>query len=146
MSHTLNWWDQLWLKIEFRRRNLTLGQKGERVAKRFLQRRGLKIVAHSMRNIYGEIDLIAVDKRTVVFVEVKTRSSNFAGEPAEAVDANKQRHMTTAALTYLRRHRLLEHAARFDVVTLVWADDQRFPQVEHLENAFSPVGDFQMFG
>ncbi len=146
MAKILNWWDQFWLRFEFRRRSLTLGQKGERVARRFLQRKGLKIVAHSMRNIYGEIDLIAVDKRTVVFVEVKTRSSNFAGEPAEAVDDKKQRHMTTAALTYLRKHRLLEHAARFDVVTLVWSDEQHFPQVEHIENAFSPVGDFQMFG
>ena len=146
MAKTLNWWDQFWLRFEFRRRSLTLGQKGERVARRFLQRKGLKIVAHSMRNIYGEIDLIAVDKRTLVFVEVKTRSSNFAGEPAEAVDDKKQRHMTTAALTYLRKHRLLEHAARFDVVTLVWSDEQHFPQVEHIENAFGPVGDFQMFG
>ena len=145
MAKTLNWWDQLWLRFEFRLQTLTLGQKGERVARRFLHRKGLKIVAHSMRNVYGEIDLIAVDQRTVVFVEVKTRSSNVAGEPAEAVDDKKQRHMTTAALTYLRKHRLLEHAARFDVVTLVWSDEQHFPQVEHIENAFSPVGDFQMF-
>jgi putative endonuclease len=98
-----------------------------------------------MRNDFGEIDLIAVDKQTVVFVEVKTRSSDYAGDPTEAVDENKQRHMTTAALAFLRRHRLLEHRARFDVIALIWSDESRMPQIQHFENAFSPTGNFQMF-
>lgn len=145
MAEQLNWWDRWRLGLAFRRGNPPLGRKGELVAQRFLRRRGMRIIEHSMRNAFGEIDLVAIDRRTVVFVEVKTRTSDYAGEPAEAVDDNKQRHMTAAALAFLRKHRLLEHAARFDVVTIVWSDAACIPAVEHIVNAFSPAGDYQMF-
>jgi putative endonuclease len=145
MSQSLSWWDRLCLRWEFRRRSLRLGQKGERIARRFLRRNGMIILAQSMRNQFGEIDLVAADQNTVVFIEVKTRSSDVAGTPAEAVDPEKQRHMTQAALSYLRRHRLLEHRARFDVVTLIWSQNQSLPTIEHIADAFSPSGDFQLF-
>jgi putative endonuclease len=141
----LTWWDRLWLRFG-PGRSAKLGEKGEWAARRFLRRKGMAIVERSMRNAFGEIDLVAVDGRTVVFVEVKTRASDIAGEPAEAVDDDKQRRITSAALAYLRAHRLLNHAARFDVVTLIWSPDQAIPEIEHIENAFSPVGRNQMFG
>ncbi len=141
----LNWWDRVLLRWTFYFRPAALGKKGEWVAQRVLIRKGMRIVARSMRNAYGEIDLVAVDKRTVVFVEVKTRSSDLAGEPAEAIDSNKQRHMTTAALAFLKSKHLLEQAARFDVVSLIWSNDHEFPEIEHIENAFEPTGEFQMF-
>ena len=75
----------------------------------YLRRLGYKIVARRERGRLGELDLVAVDGRTVVFVEVKTRRSHDAGHPAEAVDPEKQRRLTRLALAYLKRHGLLEY-------------------------------------
>ena len=91
-----------------------------------------------MRTGLGELDLVAVDGRTVVFVEVKTRQTGEQGHPAEAVDLPKQRRLTLLATAYLKRHRLLNHAARFDVVAITWPDGRR-PQIEHIRNAFDAV-------
>jgi putative endonuclease len=123
-----------------------LGARGEAEAARFLKRLGYIIVGRGERDRIGELDLVAVDNRTVVFVEVKTRRSHDAGHPAEAVDLDKQRRLTHVALSYLRRHDLLENSARFDVVAVTWPEDQKKPTIEHYRNAFEPVGDGQMFG
>ena len=72
----------------------SLGARGEAAAARLLKRKGYTIVARSDRSRLGEIDLVAVDKRTVVFVEVKTRPSHDTGHPADAVDEDKQRRLT----------------------------------------------------
>ena len=80
--------------------------------------------------------LIAVDGRTVVFVEVKTRSAHDAGHPAEAVDYDKQRRLTRAASAYRKRHDLLETAARFDVIAITWPAGKGQPVIEHFKNAF----------
>ena len=124
----------------------SLGQRGEAAAAKFLKKKGYLLVARSDRMRLGEIDLVAVDGRTVVFVEVKTRRSHESGHPAEAVDEDKQRRLTRLALTYLKRHNLLEYPARFDVVAVTWADDRREPVIEHFENAFEAVGKWQLFG
>lgn len=123
----------------------TLGQRGEAAAAKYLKRKGFIIVARSDRGRLGEIDLVAVHDRTVVFVEVKTRASHDTGHPADAVDDEKQRRLTRLALTYLKRHGLLEHPARFDVVAITWPESERKPTIEHFPNAFEPVGDWQMF-
>ena len=112
---------------------------------RFLRRRGYKIIASGDRSKWGELDIIAVDGRTVVFVEVKTRESDEQGHPAEAVDRVKQERITRLALSYLQRHGLLECEARFDVVAVTWPAGARRPRVEHFENAFEPVGVDGMF-
>lgn len=131
----------------YRRRN-TLGARGERLAARYLRwKKRLYVVECSARNIYGEIDIIAVSpcKKKVVFAEVKTRKSHDRGHPAEAVGAEKQRRITRIALAYMKRHNLFETcSARFDVVAITWPDRKR-PTIEHYENAFEAVGDFQMF-
>ena len=75
-----------WLRRVFPRK--TLGQRGEKEAARHLQRLGYKILARGRRLASGELDLVALDGRTIVFVEVKTRTSQDAGHPANAVDAN----------------------------------------------------------
>lgn len=133
-----SWW-RSW------RRPLPLGARGEALAARHLKRLGYKIVARGQRTHLGELDLVAVDSRTVVFVEVKTRESHLAGHPAEAIDAEKERRLTRAALGYLKRHDLLECAARFDVVAITWPSDGGKPVVEHIKNAFEAVGLGQMF-
>lgn len=123
----------------------TLGQRGERAAARFLKRMGYVLVARSARDKAGELDIVAVDGRTIVFVEVKTRSSDIAGHPAEAVDEDKQQRLTRLALRYLKRHDLLEYRWRFDIVAVTWPPDQRRPTIEHFQNAFQPTDVGQMF-
>lgn len=124
-----------------------MGARGERYAARYLRRRGYTIVAGGARGRYGEIDLIAVyRKRVVVFVEVKTRRSRHAGGPEQAVDPVKQGRLTRTALEFLKAHELLEFPARFDVVSIVWPKDARWPEsIEHFENAFEPDGRGQFF-
>ncbi len=122
-----------------------LGDRGERVAARYLRKTGMKILARQYRTKAGEIDLIARDGETLVFVEVKTRQSAAKGHPIEAVSTSKQQQLTRLALAYLKRRNLLEHRARFDVVTILWPEDSKRPDIEHFRNAFSPSGFGQMF-
>lgn len=137
-SRLAEWW-QRW------RAPRSLGQRGEKAAEKYLKRLGYRIVRRGQRSSAGEIDLIAVDDRTVVFVEVKTRVSHDKGHPSEAVDRQKQERLTRLALAFLKRHELLEHASRFDVVAVTWPHDARQPTIEHFKNAFEPIGRGQMF-
>ena len=120
-------------------------RRGERAAERCLRRLGYKIVARRERGRMGELDLVAVDGRTIVFIEVKTRRGHDAGHPAEAVGPEKQRQLTRLALAYLKRHDLLEYPARFDVIAVTWPPAARKPKIEHYQNAFEAVGRGQMF-
>lgn len=122
-----------------------LGPLGEREAERFLLRQGMIILFRGYQDRVGEVDLIAVDQRTVVFVEVKTRSSDIAGDPEDAVDKGKQTKLTKTAIGFLKWHRLTECAARFDVVAIRWPETSDPPQIKHYVNAFEPVGQFQFF-
>ena len=131
----LSAWRQRW----FPRRSL--GERGERAAERFLRQRGHTIVARRQRSPIGELDLVTVVGRTVVFVEVKTRESHVAGHPAEAVDLAKQRRLTRLATLFLKRHGLIEYSSRFDVVAVTWPEGAPQPVIEHYEHAFEAVGD-----
>ena len=124
----------------------SLGHRGEKAAERFLRRKGYIIVGRRVRHSLGEIDLIAVHDRTVVFVEVKTRQSEEYGHPAEAVDEEKQARITRAASAFLKKHQLLEQSVRFDVVAIIWPSKKSKPTIEHFENAFEASGRFQLFG
>jgi putative endonuclease len=106
----------------------------------------MRIVETRSRSRYGEVDIVAVDGRTIVFVEVKTRRSQSHGRPADAVDQVRRQRLTRAALAYLKAHGLLEYAARFDVVEVIWPAGQRRPSVvRHYRNAFEAVGHGQFF-
>jgi putative endonuclease len=122
--------------------NRLLGDRGERAAAKFLRRRGLRVLARGYRTKLGEIDLIARDGDTLVFVEVKARRQ---GVPAEAVTPEKQRRITVTALHFLRKHGLPEVRSRFDVVAIVWPDHRGQPCIEHFPNAFEAVGRGQFF-
>jgi putative endonuclease len=122
----------------------SLGKRGERAAARYLKRRGYKILARGDRLAPGELDLVALDRKTIVFVEVKTRRSAEAGHPAEAVSPAKQRRLTRLGVTFLKRYGLLEHSARFDVVAVTWPEAER-PKIEHFENAFDAVGENEFY-
>jgi len=115
------------------------------LAARYLRRKGYKVLYRGLRNPFGEIDLICRDGQTIVFVEVKTRRSDAAGQPFEAVDREKQRHLTRAALAFLKRKGWLQRRARFDVVSILWRDETDPPEIRHFINAFEPIGKGQMF-
>ena len=131
--------------IQQRLRPLTLGELGERAAARFLKRLGYQIVLTRHRLRYGEVDIIAVDGQTVVFVEVKTRRTESQGRAADAVDAKRQARMTRAALAFLKSHGLLEYSSRFDVVEVIWPTGQKRPEINHLQSAFNAAGKGQLF-
>lgn len=125
--------------------NKLFGERGERAAAKFLKRQGYKIVERNYATPWGEIDLVALDGSTIVFVEVKTRKSDIAGRPEEAVTLDKQRRLTNMALSYLKKRKLLGFSARFDVVAVTWPDGLRQPEIRHLRNAFEPVGHGQLY-
>lgn len=133
-----------WLRSLLTHRD-SFGTRGERAAERYLVGLGYRVLRRQHRNSGGELDLIALDGDTVVFVEVKTRSGVMHGQPIDAVNAEKQRRMTRAALVFLKHENWLERRSRFDVIAVVWADATSTPQITHYRNAFEPTGHGQMF-
>ena len=122
-----------------------LGDRGERAAVKYLKTQGFRIIAKQYRSSFGEVDIIAEDRRTTVFVEVKTRTSTNDGQPFEAVDLRKQEKITRIALAWLKQHDRLEQSSRFDVVSILWPDESGEPQIQHFRNAFEATGRGQFF-
>lgn len=116
------------------RRRVSLGKLGEDLACRELERRGYIILARRYRRRGGELDIVARDGPTLVFVEVKARDGSAFGLGAEAVTALKQRRMTQLALDYMTRHHLTHVPCRFDVVSIRF--DAGGPAIEIVRNAF----------
>lgn len=110
------------------------GQKGEDIAVRHLKKAGYKIIETNYRTKLGEIDIIAQDKDTIVFAEVKTRRSVQFGSPKQAVTPHKQKKMSMVALCYLKATGRTASRARFDVVGIISNRDE--PRVEIIKNAF----------
>lgn len=111
----------------------TLGGRGEDMAVRFLKKKGYRILERNFRCPAGEIDIIARDGGTLVFVEVKTRTDSLFGHPIEAVHSRKRRKMREAALHYLSG-RKEEEPARFDVVSITMKTGGK--EIEHIQDAF----------
>ena len=126
-------------------KNLTLGQRGEREAERFLLREGWITIDRGYSDHFGEIDLIMADHNTLVFVEVKTRARDDGTSPAEAVDEIKIQRITKTAQGYIRRLDLETCRIRFDVVAILWPETEHPPGIKHYQSAFEPAGKFQMF-
>ena len=116
-------------------RRITLGKTGEDLACRELRRRGYTLIARRYRTRFGEIDIIARDGDTIVFVEVKARSSSDFGAPAEAVTPRKRHTVSLMASEYLLRRREMTVPCRFDVVA-VMTGEGRPPVVEVFPGAF----------
>lgn len=125
--------------------DMPLGPRGELAAERFLLKLGYWIIDRGFGEKVGEIDLIVSDGRSVIFVEVKSRTSDIAGDPAEAVDDEKQRHITETARLFAIKNRLQDSPLRFDVIAILWPDLSEPPRITHFENAFEATGNFQMF-
>lgn len=114
----------------------TLGDRGENLAARHLRNLGYRIITRNYRCPLGEIDIVARDGTTLVFVEVKTRAYDDQGvSPEDQVNNAKQHQITKAAKYYLGRYGTVQPAARFDVVAVVWPDN-RDPLIRHTPHAF----------
>jgi putative endonuclease len=111
-----------------------LGQRGEAMADAFVRALGWRVVARNFRCRAGEIDLVALDRDTVVFLEVRSRSGDGRGTPLESVDGRKQAQVVRVARHFLALHGWHERAARFDVVGVRF--DAEPPAVEHVRGAF----------
>ncbi len=116
--------------------HLRRGKLGERAAKKFLSRAGLKFLAANFRTERGEIDLIFRDGDCLAFVEVKTRSSEEWTRPAAAVDVERRRRLSHCALDYLRLLKNPPVKFRFDIVEVLLTDG-KVREIRHLPNTFS---------
>jgi putative endonuclease len=126
-----SWWNGTRKPLHLRH-----GELGERAAKKQLKRQGLKFLTANFRSPRGEIDLIFRDRDCLVFVEVKTRSSEEWVRPAAAVNAERRRRLTRTALDYLRLLRNPPVKIRFDIVEVLLQDSE-VREVRHLPNTFA---------
>ncbi|MDP6524530.1 MAG: YraN family protein [Kiritimatiellia bacterium] len=117
--------------------HLRAGEWGEECAERLLAGKGMKIIGSRVR-VGGrdEIDIVARDGSTLVFVEVKTRKSEAFGRPAAAVGRRKRQTISRAAVRYLRKLKSSSVLFRFDVVEVVGIEEDGDPVLRHIENAF----------
>jgi putative endonuclease len=125
------WWDR-----KEKPAHLRHGELGERAARRHLRKQGLKFLTANFRSERGEIDLVFREGDCLVFVEVKTRSSEDWVRPAAAVNAERRRRLTRAALDYLRLLRNPRVKVRFDIVEVL-LQDGALREVRHLPNTFA---------
>jgi putative endonuclease len=120
------------MRVSYGRREL--GQQGEQEAAQFLRSQRYAIVARNYRSPFGEVDLIALDGHTLVFVEVRTHTGGRFGDPLASVNLRKQRQIAKTALHYLSRYHLTNRGARFDVIGIRWEGENA--QLSHIKAAF----------
>ena len=117
------------------RGNRIVGEAGEKAAVKFLKTKGYRIINTNFRTIFGELDVIARHGRTIVFAEVKARTTDSLGPPYLAVTRLKQRHIIKNAIFYLKTRRMLDSNWRLDVVSVKLGPDLRVENIELIENA-----------
>ena len=115
-----------------------IGTLGETIAAQHVEAQGYMILCRNYRNSFGELDIIAKDEEDLVFIEVKSRTSQTYGLPVEAVSYRKRRKLSIMAMFYMTQHRLHGIPCRFDVIEV---DLRHYdtPQIHHIQNAFSLV-------
>ena len=116
------------------RERLDLGKLGEELAFKKIKRIGYKCLARNYRCPLGEVDLIAKDGDTLVFIEIKTRKGKSIGYAKEAVDGRKRRQLSKVALTYIKANDCWHMRSRFDVVAINFNNNKR--EIEIIKNAF----------
>jgi putative endonuclease len=125
-------WFQSWFKSKAPKDSM--GDRGENLAARFLRDLGYLIIIRNFRCETGEIDIVARDGSTLVFVEVKTRAYDDPA-PEDQVHVSKQEQLTRVAKIYLSRYGIPQPPARFDVVAVIWPEG-REPIIRHVPHAF----------
>lgn len=117
------------------RQNAGVGRRGEDLAAAFLEKSGFAIIERNFHCKGGEVDIVAREGKTLVFVEVKSRKTLTYGLPQLAVTPFKQRQISKAALTWLARNHKHDSPARFDVIAILLNNNYHH-QIEHIKNAF----------
>ncbi len=112
-----------------------LGKSGEDVAVEYLKRKKYKIVSKGFRFLRGEIDIIAYEGETLVFIEVKTRKSTRFSQPEESVTHAKRKQLRRVAEGYLLREHIQDVECRFDVLSLCYDEFEGYT-VKHIKDAF----------
>lgn len=112
--------------------HLTTGERGEALAARFLEAQGLTVLTKNWRCNKGELDLVLTDGRTLVVCEVKTRTSDNYGAPAEAVDDAKAARIRELARRWRVYHDVPHVETRHDIVSVLWPPGEK-PKVSHLK-------------
>lgn len=115
--------------------NQNFGKSSENEALRYLKKQGYRILELNYKTTLGEIDIIARDKGTICFIEVKSRSSILYGQPKEALDKHKQHKISQSAVVYLKQKNSLEKRSRFDVLSVI-RDENKQLSFELLKDAF----------
>mgnify|MGYP001052309572 FL=1 len=115
-------------------RQITLGRWGEQIAVDYLIHHGYTLLGRNLRTAYGEIDILARQADSLVFVEVKTRSSGSLGLPEISITKKKFYHMVSSAQAYLLDHPDLELAWRIDVISIRRMPPGQPPEIAHFEN------------
>ena len=116
-------------------KHIALGKKGEEIAKIFLEEKGYEILETNWRHDKDEIDIIALDSEELVIVEVKTRSTDFFGEPEESVGYFKENFLIRATEAYLEENNL-DIDSRFDIISIIHT--KNITKITHIEDAFYP--------
>ena len=115
----------------------TKGTKGEQLAVNFLKKKGYTILQRNYRRRNGEIDIVCYDHGTIAFVEVKTRYSDTYGPPELSVTEAKKRQIIKVASQYVADKRIEGTSLRFDVVSIFYSPDKKYPTINLLRNAFT---------
>ncbi len=123
------------------RYKIDLGKSSEGIAAGYLEKNGYKILECNYKSRFGEIDIIATEKQTLCFVEVKSRSSSGYGLPKETVDRRKQHKISQSALSYLKARQLMNQSCRFDVLS-VFQEASVCSRFELIKNAFELAGNY----
>ena len=116
-------------------RHNQLGIEGEQIACDFLIRKNYKILETNWRHEKEEVDIIAMDEKELVIVEVKTRSTDYFGDPEEAVDEAKENRLITAAEAYLEQNDL-DQEVRYDIISIILKNNHF--EIRHIQDAFFP--------
>lgn len=116
-------------------KHIALGLKGEKLARKYLEEKGFQILETNWRHDKDEIDIVAMDGDELVIVEVKTRSTDFFGEPEDAVGPQKESFLIRATEAYLEENKL-DIDSRFDIISIILNDSKK--EIRHIEDAFYP--------
>ena len=117
------------------RDNLFIGNLGEKMAEAYLINNGYKIIDNNVRTSFGEIDMIAYRKHILVFIEVKTRSSDTFGPPQYAVTAKKKKNLIRSIQYYLKKNRIYDIDLRIDVISINLNEEMKLEKLEHIKSA-----------
>lgn len=131
-NHESGKWARSSLAVANDSQRKVIGRQGEDAAVRYLQEQGWKILARNWRCSQGELDVIAQDHQTIVFIEVKTRTSHFSGHPLESISAAKVRRLRILATHWLAQQTLYWPHLRIDAIALDWIDGNA-TNLEHIQ-------------